>query len=142
MVHVSNINQLKSIYYTYFHSIIKYGIIFGGNSLHDGKIFTLPYKVFRTMAGTQPTTLCSSLFKWLDILPFPYQYSFISIQPWRPGLAGIRAQSCDRYCSGTLHPVQVLGGSLPLLSPALGVPTLAARCLAAKGGTVGEKDVR
>ena len=58
-----------------------------------------------------------------------YIHSFISIQPWRPGLAGTRAQSCDRYGSGTLHPGQVLGGSLPLLSPALDVPTLAARCL-------------
>ena len=28
MVHFSNINTLKSIYYTYFHSVIKYGIIF------------------------------------------------------------------------------------------------------------------
>jgi len=36
-----------------------------------------------------------------------------------PGLAGTRAQSCDRYGSGTLHPGQVLGGSLPLLSPML-----------------------
>ena len=34
------------------------------------------------------------------------------------GLAGTRAQSCDRYGSGTLHPGQVLGGSFPLLSPA------------------------
>jgi len=34
------------------------------------------------------------------------------------GLAGTTAQSCDRYGSGTLHPGQVLGGSLPLLSPA------------------------
>ena len=34
------------------------------------------------------------------------------------GLAGTRAQSCDRNGSGTLHPGQVLGGSLPLLSPA------------------------
>ena len=30
------------------------------------------------------------------------------------GLAGTRAQLCDRYGSGTLHPGQVLGGSLPL----------------------------
>jgi len=28
MVCISNINTLKSIYYTYFHSVIKYGIIF------------------------------------------------------------------------------------------------------------------
>jgi hypothetical protein len=32
------------------------------------------------------------------------------------GLAGTTAQSCDRYGSGTLHPGQVLGDSLPLLS--------------------------
>ena len=44
-------------------------------------------------------------------------HTFISIQPWRPGLAGNTAQSCDRYGSGTLHSGQVLGGSLPLLSP-------------------------
>ena len=41
-------------------------------------------------------------------------------------MAGSRAQSCDRYGSGTLHPGQVLGGSLPL---SLDVPTFAARCL-------------
>jgi len=46
-----------------------------------------------------------------------YIHSFITIQPWWPGLAGTRAQSCDRYGSGTLHPGHVLGGSLPLLSP-------------------------
>jgi len=34
------------------------------------------------------------------------------------GLAGTRAQSCGRYGSGKLHPGQVLGGSLPFLSPA------------------------
>ena len=33
-------------------------------------------------------------------------------------VAGTRAQSCDRYGCGTLHPGQVLGCSLPLLSPA------------------------
>jgi hypothetical protein len=30
MNHISNIDILKSIYFAYFHSIIKYGIIFGG----------------------------------------------------------------------------------------------------------------
>jgi len=68
-----------------------------------------------------------------------------------PGLAGTRAQSCDRYGSGTLHSGKVLGGSLSLLSPAFRsshfirqVPPSATtrEILAAKGGTVGEKDVR
>jgi hypothetical protein len=34
-----------------------------------------------------------------------------------PIWAGTRAQSGDQYGSGTLHPGQVLRGSLPLLSP-------------------------
>ena len=29
-----------------------------------------------------------------------------------------RAQSCELYGFGTLHPKQVLGGSLPLITPA------------------------
>jgi hypothetical protein len=29
MVHISNINTLRSIHYVYFHSIIRYGIFFG-----------------------------------------------------------------------------------------------------------------
>jgi hypothetical protein len=41
IVHMSNINTPQSIYYTYFHSIIKYGIILWGTSSSSGKIFTL-----------------------------------------------------------------------------------------------------
>ena len=59
MVRVSNISTLKLIYYTYFYSIIKYGIILGDNSLNDGKIFTLPYKIVRIVTGVQPTTSSS-----------------------------------------------------------------------------------
>jgi len=67
------------------------------------------------------------------------------------GLGGTRAQSCERYGSGTLHPGQVRVGSLPLLPPAFRVshfsrqvsPSATTReILAAKGGSVGEKDVR
>jgi NADH:ubiquinone oxidoreductase subunit H len=39
MFHISNINTLKSIYFAYFHSIIKYGIILGGNASNSRKIF-------------------------------------------------------------------------------------------------------
>jgi len=38
--------------------------------------------------------------------------------PWA-GMAGTRAQSGDQYGSDTLHPGQVIRGSLPLLSPTL-----------------------
>jgi len=45
------------------------------------------------------------------------------------GLAGNRVQSCDQYGSGTLHPGQALGGSLPLLPPPLDVPTFTTKYL-------------
>jgi len=57
MVHTSNINTLKSIYYAYFHSIIKCGIIFWANSSNSGKIFTLQKKIIIIMADAQPRML-------------------------------------------------------------------------------------
>ena len=38
-LHIGYINTAISIYYAYFRSIIKYGIILGGNSSNSGKIF-------------------------------------------------------------------------------------------------------
>jgi len=71
MVHISNINILKSICYAYFHSITKYGTIFEGNSSNSERIFTLQKKIVRIMAAAQPHASCSSLFKQLEILPVP-----------------------------------------------------------------------
>jgi hypothetical protein len=68
MSHISNINTLKSIYYAYFHSVTKYGIIFWSNSSNSGKIFMLQKKTVRIMAGAQPRTSCRSLFEQLEIL--------------------------------------------------------------------------
>ena len=66
----------KSIYCAYFHSVIKYGIIFWGNSFNSGNIFTLQKKIVRIIAGAQPRTAWKSLFKQLEILPIPCQYIF------------------------------------------------------------------
>jgi hypothetical protein len=74
MVHISNINTLKSIYYTYLHSIIKYGIIVWGNSFKSGKIFSLEKKIVRNIAGAKSRSSCKILFEQLEILPVPCQY--------------------------------------------------------------------
>jgi hypothetical protein len=88
MYHISNINTLKSTYYAYFHSIIKYGIMFCGNSSNSKKIFTLKKKIIIIIVGAQPRTPCRStvgaqprtpyrsLFIKLEILPIPCQYIF------------------------------------------------------------------
>jgi hypothetical protein len=69
-----------------------------------------------------------------------------------PVLAGTRAQSGDRYGTGTLHSGQVLRVSLPLLSPAFRhshfhrqmppCPPTTQVLLVAKGGNVGRNGVR
>jgi hypothetical protein len=73
MYDIGNINTCKSIYFANFHSIVKYGIIFGGNSSESKKIFTLQKKIIRSTAGAQPRTPCRSLFK--KIRDFTYSVS-------------------------------------------------------------------
>ena len=68
LVHISNHNILKSIYYAYFHSIIKHGIISWCNSPNSGKILTLQKEILRITAVAQCRTSWRSLFK-LEILP-------------------------------------------------------------------------
>ena len=74
MVHIGNINKLKSICYTYPNSMIKYGIIFWGTYSNSGKIFTLQMQITRIMAEAQRRTFCKRLFKQLEILPVSCQY--------------------------------------------------------------------
>jgi hypothetical protein len=70
IVHISNINTLKSIYYVYFHSAIKYGRLVWCNS-SNSEIFTLQKKIVRIMAGAQIRTSCRSLFKQLETCSMP-----------------------------------------------------------------------
>ena len=75
MYHISNNNTLKSIYFSYFHSVVKYRIIFWGNSSNSKKIFTLQKKIIRIMVGAYPTTSCR-LFIKVEILPVPSHYIY------------------------------------------------------------------
>jgi hypothetical protein len=72
--HISKTDTLKPIYFACFHSRIKYGITFGGNSCNSGKIFTLQNKIIRIMAGVKLRS--RSLFKRLEILTLPCEYIF------------------------------------------------------------------
>jgi hypothetical protein len=87
--------------------------------------------------------------KVVNIWEIYYYYYYYCYSALGPVWAQIRAQSGDWYGSGTLHPGQVLRGSLPLLSPRLDFPTFATRCFHVRhdtrdprGGTVGENVVR
>ena len=68
------INTLKMIYYSYFHYVMTYGLLFWGNSPKSIQIFRLQKKVIRIMIGCRSRDSSRKLFLNLEILPLPSQY--------------------------------------------------------------------
>ena len=62
------------IYHAYVHSIITYGIIFGGNSPHITHIFKMQKRIIRIMTKSRGKDSCRQLFNRLEILPLKAQY--------------------------------------------------------------------
>jgi len=46
-----SLDSLKLIYYSYFHSILNYGIIFWGNTHYSNAIFKMQKRIIRIMVG-------------------------------------------------------------------------------------------
>ena len=69
-----SLNTLKTIYYSYFNTIISYDLPFWGNSSHSIKIFRLQKRTIRIMIGCKSRVSCRNLFRRLQILPFVTQY--------------------------------------------------------------------
>jgi len=61
------INNLKMIYYSYFHSVVTYGLLFWRNTSNSIKIFRLQKKIIRIMMGCRNTDSCRKLFFNLEI---------------------------------------------------------------------------
>jgi hypothetical protein len=76
------INMLKMIYYSFFHSVMTYGLLFWGNSLDSIKIFRLQKKIIRNMMGSRSRDSCRKLFFNLEMLPLPSQYNFSLLFLW------------------------------------------------------------
>jgi hypothetical protein len=70
----TSINTLKMVYYSYFNSIINYGLPFGGNSPKCINIFRIQKKIVKIILGCRRRDSCRSLFRKLEILPLASQY--------------------------------------------------------------------
>ena len=68
--------MLKVIYYSYFHSIMPYGIIFWGHSAGGMRVFILQKRIIRIMTGSRTRDSCRDLFIDLKILPQPSLYIY------------------------------------------------------------------
>jgi hypothetical protein len=67
---------LRMVYFTYIHSVVSYGIIFGGNQPYSDKIFKIQKRVIRIITNSRMRDSCRELFKKLEILPLYSQYIF------------------------------------------------------------------
>jgi len=63
-------------YFSYVHSVMSYGIIFGGNSHHSNSIFKIKKRLIRIITNTGSCDSRCHLFKQLQILSLPSQYIF------------------------------------------------------------------
>jgi len=71
-----SLDSLKMVYYSYFHSIMTYGLIFWGNSHHSNIIFRLQKEIIRIIVGIRGRDSCREHFKNLKILPLQSQYIY------------------------------------------------------------------
>jgi hypothetical protein len=67
-------DSLKLIYYSYFHSILTYRIIFWVNTHYSNAIFKMQKRIIRIMVEIRNRDSCREYFKRLKILPLQSQY--------------------------------------------------------------------
>jgi hypothetical protein len=68
--------SLKMVYYSYFHSIMTYGLIFWGNSCYSNTVFRLQKIIIRIVVGIRDRDPCREYFRELKILPLQSQYIY------------------------------------------------------------------
>jgi hypothetical protein len=69
-----SLEVIKFIYFSYIHSVLSYGIIFWGNSVHSKYSFKIQRRTIRIITNAGISDLCWDLFKKWQILPFYSQY--------------------------------------------------------------------
>jgi hypothetical protein len=67
------------VYFVYFHSIVSYGIIFGGSSASMRNAFLIETMVVRIMLGLGHRSSCREALKKLDILTVPSMYIYAMV---------------------------------------------------------------
>jgi hypothetical protein len=68
--------SLWMVYFSYFHFIMTYGLVFWGNSYHSNTVFKLQKRITRIMMGIRDRESCREYFRKLKILPLQSQYIY------------------------------------------------------------------
>jgi hypothetical protein len=68
--------SLKTVYFSLVHSVISYGIIFWGSSIHAKIIFKIQKRIIRIIMKLGIMNSCGDSFRKLGILPLQSKYIF------------------------------------------------------------------
>jgi hypothetical protein len=71
-----SLKPLKPVYFSYFHSIMSYGVTFWGNSCISNYIFKIQKGIIKILNNITKRDSCRHLFKQLQILTLPSKYIY------------------------------------------------------------------
>jgi hypothetical protein len=70
------LKALKMVYYSYFHSVMSYGIIFWGTSPYSDNILKIQKIILRIITDSSQRESCRQLYKQQQILTVHGQYIY------------------------------------------------------------------
>jgi hypothetical protein len=111
LTHTLNTDILRMVYFAYFHPILQYRIIFGGNSAHAQQVFKLQKRVVRVMSGMGPRSSCRNLCKktQYSICPMSVHIIFNAVYNQQDFFANVHVHSLDTRNKNHLYlPAQSL----------------------------------
>jgi len=71
-----SVDVLRTVYFSYVHSVVSYGIMFWGNLCHSDIIFKFPKRIIRIISNSGSRDSCHQLFKQLQIFSLQSQHIF------------------------------------------------------------------
>lgn len=76
---LSDVNTAKIVYFSYFHSLMSYGLLLWGNAANANSIFILQKRAVRAIYRLSPRVSLRQLFPQMGILTMPCLYIFMTI---------------------------------------------------------------
>jgi len=74
--HFMSKDTLRTTYFSYFHSILSYGIIYWGNCAYSYNIFKIQKRIIIIIMNARNRDAGHRFFKNLKLLPLKSQYNF------------------------------------------------------------------
>jgi hypothetical protein len=73
------IEDIRTVYFEYVHSVLMYGVPFWGNAINTNNVFIMQKRIIRVIFNVNPKMSCRGLFRCFNILPFYslYMYSLL-----------------------------------------------------------------